>query len=90
MENKANTDYQKFVSLGDQEWEIVDLKSQSFSFMLLEIRIHYFLYGGFLSPIWIPPPKKKKVSLKNGSAPSLPQHPGGRSATYVWSAQPMK
>ena len=49
MENKrTNTDYQKFVRVGNKSEKL--LKLQSESFFLLEIRIHYFLYKEFSSP----------------------------------------
>ena len=49
MENKrTNTDYQKFVRVGNKSEKL--LKLQSESFFLLDIRIHYFLYKEFSSP----------------------------------------
>ena len=58
MGNKdTNIDYNKFVRVGDQNWEIVEITIGII--FLLEIFIHYFLYREFLSPIWkkSPPPK---------------------------------
>ena len=58
MENKdTDIGYQKFVRVGDQKWEIVEI-TIGISF-LLEICIYYFLYREFSSPIWkkSPPPK---------------------------------
>ena len=44
MENKdANTDYLKFVGVGDQKSEIVEI-TVGIIFFLLEICIYYFLY----------------------------------------------
>ena len=52
MENKdTNTDYQKFVRVGGQKWEVVEITIGSF-FFLLEIYIHYFLYREFSSSTW--------------------------------------
>ena len=48
MENKdTNTDYQKVVRVGDQKWEIAETAFRII--ILLEIRIHYFLYRVFKS-----------------------------------------
>ena len=58
MENKnRNTDYQKFVRVGNQKWEIAEVTIGIV--FLLEIRNHCFLYREFLSPTWkkSPPPK---------------------------------
>ena len=44
MENKdTNTDYLKFVGVGDQKSEIVEI-TVGIIFFLLEICIYYFLY----------------------------------------------
>lgn len=49
MENKdTSTDYQKFVGVRDQKWEVVEITIGIF-FFLLEIYIHYFLYLEFSS-----------------------------------------
>ena len=47
--NNTNTDYHKFVKVGDLKWEIVEITIRIF-FFLLEICIHYFLYREFPSP----------------------------------------
>ena len=62
MENKdTNTKYEKFVRVGDQKWEILEITIGIFFFhYLLEmIRIRYSLYREFSSPTWkkSPPPK---------------------------------
>ena len=50
MENKdTNTDYQKFIRVGDQTWEILGV---FFVFVLLEICIYYFLYREFSCSTW--------------------------------------
>ena len=50
MENKdTNTDYEKFVRVGDQKWEIVEITIRII-FFCYEICIHYFLYQEFSSP----------------------------------------
>ena len=52
MENKdTNTDYQKFVRVVRQKWDIVEIPI-GIIFFLLEIRIHDFLYREFSSPTW--------------------------------------
>ena len=59
MANKdTNTDYQKFVRVVRQKWDIVEIPIGIILF-LLEIRIHDFLYREFSSPTWkkSPPPK---------------------------------
>ena len=58
MENKdTNTDYQKFVRVGDEKWEIVEITTGTI--FLLEVYIYYFLCREFSSPTWkkSPPPK---------------------------------
>ena len=53
--NDANTDYHKFVRLGDQRWEIVEITIGIiffFFFFVLKICIQYFLYREFSSPTW--------------------------------------
>ena len=51
MENKdTNTDYQKFIRVGDQMWEI--LGGFFCFFFLLEICIYYFLYREFSCSTW--------------------------------------
>ena len=59
IENKdANKDYQKFVGVGDQKCEIVEITISIF--FLLEICVHYFSYSEFSLPHEknLPPPKK--------------------------------
>ena len=65
MENKdANRDYQKFVRVGHQKWEIEI--TIGIVLFLLEIRIHYFLYGEFSSPTWKKSPTPKvPISTEN-------------------------
>ena len=54
MENKdTNIDYQKFFSLEDQKWEIVE-NTFGITF-LFEIYIHYFLCRQFSKPTWKKP-----------------------------------
>ena len=61
MDNKdTNTDYQKFVKVGYQKWEIVEITIEIFFFFfLLEICIHCFSYREFPSLTWkkSPPPE---------------------------------
>ena len=60
MENKdAKTDYQKFVSVGNQNWEIVEITIGIFFFSLLEFCIQYFLNLEFSSPTWKKSPTAK-------------------------------
>ena len=47
----TNTDYQKFVSLGDQKWEIVEIAIGIFFFFGLRFVFAIF-YREFLSPNW--------------------------------------
>ena len=65
MENKdANRDYQKFVRVGHQKWEIEI--TIGIVLFLLEIRIHYFLYGECSSPTWKKSPTPKvPISTEN-------------------------
>ena len=69
MENKdTNADYQKFVSLGDHKWEIVEITIGIFFFLffLREIRIHHFLYKDFSNPTWKKsPPHKVRIPTQN-------------------------
>ena len=52
MANKdTNTDYQKFVRVVRQKWDIVEIPIGIILF-LLEIWIHDFLYREFSSPTW--------------------------------------
>ena len=62
MENKdTNTDYQKFVRVGDLMWEIVEITISMI--FLLDIHIHYFLYSEFSSQV--PPEKTTPPKMPN-------------------------
>ena len=57
----TNTDYQKFVRVGDQTWEILEISiGIIFLFFLLEICIIYFLNESFQ----VSPEKKNYSQLK--------------------------
>ena len=73
MENKdTNADYQKFVRVGDQKWEIAEITIRII-FFLLEIRIHYFLYKEFSSPTRKKSPlPKKQIPTQNADLTSVP------------------
>ena len=59
----TTTDYQTFVRVWDQKGKIVEITiAIIFFFFLLEIRIHYFLYREFSSPI----SKKFPLSMIRG------------------------
>ena len=66
MENKdTSSDYQKFVGVRDQKWEVVEITIGIF-FFLLEIYIHYFYYWEFSSPTWKKSaPPKVPIPTKN-------------------------
>ena len=61
MENRdTNTYYQKFVRVGNQKWEIVEITIGIFFFFFcLRFVFTIFLYSEFSSPTWknSPPPK---------------------------------
>ena len=63
----TNTAYHKFVRVGDQKWEMVEITIEIFFFFfnfLLEICIHFFLYRELASPTEknSPPPKVSIVT----------------------------
>ena len=66
MENKdTNTDYQKFLRVGDQKWEIVEIII-AIIYCLLEICIHYFSYRELLSLTWKKSsPPKVSIPIQN-------------------------
>ena len=67
MENKdTNTDYQKFVRVGEQKWEIVEITVRIIFFWLRFIfTFIYFLYRVFKSHLKKSPPPKKPISTQN-------------------------
>ena len=88
MENKnTNTDYQKVVRIGDQQWYC---SNYIWNHFLFGIRIHYLLHREFSSSTWKKSPHLKcqfppKITiwhkslhihvLKNGSTPPPPLPP---------------
>ena len=68
MENKdRNTDYHKFVRLGDQMWEIVEITVRIIFFYCLRYVITIFYTGSFQIP-----PKKDHPHLKCQFPPKIP------------------
>ena len=67
MENKdTNTEYHKFVSVGDQKWDIVEITIGIFFFLCVRFVFTVFYTGSFQVP-----PKKNQPNLKYQFPPKI-------------------
>ena len=70
MENKdTNTDYHKFVSVGDQKWEIVEIIVGIIFFFFCLRFVLFFILGVFKSHLKKSPARKVPIPTQNLNFP---------------------
>ena len=64
--NDANTDYHKFVRLGDQKWEILEITIGIINFFFAwDLHSLFFIQGDFKSHLKKSPPPKVPIPFQN-------------------------
>ena len=66
-DNDINTDYHKFVRVGDQKWEILEISQNHFFFFggAWDLYSLFFIQGVFKSHIKKSPPPKVPIPTQN-------------------------